>query len=430
MEFGDISHAETMEAMVTLTIDGGAPLEEMLMTVLNITANDGEYEESFPMHHIIGAIMEDYESGDFDTYDWGFSSTPWVISPVNVFEGQWSAKSGNIGNGQSSGLTISMEVIGYDDISFYRKVSSEEGFDFLNFYIDGNLVDQWSGEQDWEKVMYDVSPGEHTFKWAFEKDGGVSHGFDAGWIDNVMFPSFNIHNEFNVIANATPYGYCDVGESQLGAYLVGETGNSTFAWTPEANLTGANSQFPVASPEETTIYSVEVDNNGNIATADIQVTVFGMPAPPQVEQQGDSLISSYIEGNQWYDSDGMIEGATAQVFYPEKEDLYFAIHTSEHGCTSDTSNMVQFLWTGLEEVTMEEIFMVFPNPVKENLSIVFERQGTYTVRISDLTGRTMLFKEASGEELLQVETGNWPQGVYLLNVRDDAGRSRVKKIVR
>ena len=68
-------------------------------------------------------------------------------------------------------------------ISFYRKVSSEFDYDFLKFYIDEKRKGKWSGEQEWSLEEYPISPGQHSFKWTYEKDSSVSDGSDCAWID-------------------------------------------------------------------------------------------------------------------------------------------------------------------------------------------------------------------------------------------------------
>jgi hypothetical protein len=76
-------------------------------------------------------------------------------------------------------------IAGYSTITFQWKVSSEEGYDFLEFYIDDTLYDQVSGETGWEKKSYQVSSGTHTLKWGFRKDFSVSSGADTAWVDQL-----------------------------------------------------------------------------------------------------------------------------------------------------------------------------------------------------------------------------------------------------
>ena len=131
-------------------------------------------------------ITDDFETGDFSKLDWQFSgSGDWVVVSDEFYEGSYSAKSGVISHDQQSDLEITVDTANKNTISFNGKVSSESGYDYLRFYIDGIEQDDWSGEVDWETQTYTFTPGEHTFQWSYTKDGSVSSGSDCGWIDDV-----------------------------------------------------------------------------------------------------------------------------------------------------------------------------------------------------------------------------------------------------
>ncbi|NQV19106.1 MAG: T9SS type A sorting domain-containing protein [Armatimonadetes bacterium] len=111
----------------------------------------------------------------------------WLIS-TDAIEGVYSAQSGDIGNGQYTDLSLTMDVLADDEISFYRKVSSENNYDYLEFYINGVLQDEWAGTVNWSQVSFPVQQGTRTFRWSYDKDGSVSTGQDCTWIDDIIFP--------------------------------------------------------------------------------------------------------------------------------------------------------------------------------------------------------------------------------------------------
>jgi hypothetical protein len=77
-------------------------------------------------------------------------------------------------------------------VQFWKKVSSESGYDFLKFYVDGIPQDSWSGEVGWSEEVFNLEAGTHTLKWSYEKDYWVSEGSDCAWIDYIVFPSTQI----------------------------------------------------------------------------------------------------------------------------------------------------------------------------------------------------------------------------------------------
>jgi hypothetical protein len=122
------------------------------------------------------------------------SNAPWVVTNDAAYAGTLSLKSGIIGDSQKSGISYTANFAA-GNVSFARKVSSEVNGDFLEFYIDGVLQNRWSGELDWAVVSFPISAGTHTLLWRYVKDGSVSSGSDAAWIDSVTLPS----NSFSII---------------------------------------------------------------------------------------------------------------------------------------------------------------------------------------------------------------------------------------
>jgi hypothetical protein len=130
-------------------------------------------------------LEENFETGDFSLYGWQQSGNAgWNIVSDIVYEGTYAAKSGVITNNQQSTMQVEIDVNG-EYISFFKKVSSESSFDYLRFYIDDVEQNQWSGELDWSKESFPVTPGPHTFKWSYTKDISVSIGSDCAWLDQI-----------------------------------------------------------------------------------------------------------------------------------------------------------------------------------------------------------------------------------------------------
>ncbi len=147
----------------------------------------GEYSLYQTYSIVVGMMMEDFENG-FNSYPWTFTGGDWTIDNTDAYEGNSSAKSATITHSQSTTMSVTMPVPENGVISFYKKVSSENNYDFLKFYINNVLKGQWSGTVAWSQETYDVPAGNTTFKWEYVKDYIVSSGSDCAWIDNVIFP--------------------------------------------------------------------------------------------------------------------------------------------------------------------------------------------------------------------------------------------------
>ena len=115
------------------------------------------------------------------------TSIGWDIDNIG-YDGEQSIKSGAIGDDDESAIEIEVNCTVAGVMTFYKKVSSEDNYDKLNFYIDNELIESWSGEIGWTEEIHAVNAGIHTFKWEYTKDGSVDEGSDCAWIDYVIFP--------------------------------------------------------------------------------------------------------------------------------------------------------------------------------------------------------------------------------------------------
>jgi Pro-kumamolisin, activation domain/Divergent InlB B-repeat domain/Glucodextranase, domain B len=131
---------------------------------------------------------DDFETGNLLQLPWATSGNlPWVVQTDVVLAGQYAARSGAIGDSQTSSLILSTNFVG-GIASFYFKVSSELNWDFLSFYVDGVLQQKWSGEVDWTSYAFPLSAGAHTLVWSYTKDSSGSAGLDAAFLDDVNLP--------------------------------------------------------------------------------------------------------------------------------------------------------------------------------------------------------------------------------------------------
>jgi hypothetical protein len=170
-----------------VTVDAAAPAGHYVSFSLAVAGDNYALTDSFALP--VGLFSEDFESGDFSSFPWVMGgNAPWTITPNNAYEGSFCAKSGDIGHQQTSDISVSLDVTDDGAISFFYKVSSEANYDYLRFYIDGALQEQWSGNVDWAEASYSVTSGSHTFLWRYRKDQSVNQGSDCAWLDNIVFP--------------------------------------------------------------------------------------------------------------------------------------------------------------------------------------------------------------------------------------------------
>jgi subtilisin family serine protease len=139
--------------------------------------------------HLPSVQAEGFENGALTAFSWVTGGVaPMYVDASEAQEGVFSVRSGNIGDLESSEISLDYYVAGDGEISFYLKTECEDTYDGLYFYVDGLAMGRWTGERDWTRVSIPVSAGQHNFKWTYSKDYAVSVKRDAAWIDRIEFP--------------------------------------------------------------------------------------------------------------------------------------------------------------------------------------------------------------------------------------------------
>ncbi len=427
LNFGTIAPGESATATINITVDIATPIGHLIDGELDTdcNSNGNSFTYNYEMNFAVGLILEDFESGGLNQFEWETTGdADWFVTTDEAYEGTYSVKSGAIGDQSSTNLQIELDVLADGDISFYRKVSSENTYDFLKFFIDGQMQGQWSGEADWEQFTYSVQAGAHTFTWSYVKDQNTVGGSDCGWVDYIIFPPIDAASVLAVMASATPAEVCEGESSQLNAYASGGSGNYTYSWSPTAGLSDPNIQNPVATPSATVAYTVTVNDGSDDAISDVTVTVNPLPETPTITQQDNYLESDAASGNQWYDSNGAIESATGQVYEPTATDNYYVIVTNEFGCMSEQSNVIYFIFTGIEELSKS--VSIYPNPVTDVLNISGLENSKTTLVVLDSKGNTVISVAEFNSK--QLDLSNLETGIYFIKITNDQ-INLVKKIV-
>ncbi|MFH0939707.1 MAG: hypothetical protein V1899_10585 [Planctomycetota bacterium] len=136
--------------------------------------------------------------------NWSVSgNSNWGLPSVGYNDSLWSAKSGPIGNDQSSSLSYTITPTQTAEVTFYWSVSScanTYGADYLIFYIDDIQQNAIAGAVPWTYQSYLLSAGEHTLRWTYAKNYRDADLADAGWIDNVKI--YNYPKNWSVSGNS------------------------------------------------------------------------------------------------------------------------------------------------------------------------------------------------------------------------------------
>src|SRR5262249_451126 len=109
----------------------------------------------------------------------------WYGQTAVSHDGVAAGQSGPIADSRQS--TLSATVTGPGRLSFWWKVSSEEGYDLLDFYVNGAQESEITGEVGWVQRTFSIPSGQVTLDWVYSKDISNANGLDAGWVDQVSY---------------------------------------------------------------------------------------------------------------------------------------------------------------------------------------------------------------------------------------------------
>lgn len=174
-----------------------------------------------------------------------------------------------------------------------------------------------------------------------------------------------------------------------------------------------------------TFYVRTKNDMGNwslIYSKNITVTI----TSPIITQNGNILHSNALIGNQWYNQNGLINGATNQDYVLTSNGNYYVIITRS-GCSSVKSNTISIINVGVEQTKMNNSIKIYPNPTEESFCISgFE--GVAAMKLIDISGKLILSKQITVNETILIN--NLSQGVYIVKLITAGGiveRKLVKK---
>ncbi len=213
-----------------------------------------------------------FEDGEFGE-EFSMSTNPWTIDEDISWDNDKSAVSGAIPHNQTTSMTLEIENRAAGAINFYTKISSEAGYDFLKFSIDGNEQASWSGEGDWTFAEFEITEGNHSFQWTYQKDANTADGQDRGWVDFIQIPPV-----LTTLVNAGPdQVICSNETANLNAFAANY---ESISWTSDGDgeFSSSNTAETIYTPGSNDIANGEVilsisAEGGNTTTDEMKLTV-------------------------------------------------------------------------------------------------------------------------------------------------------------
>jgi hypothetical protein len=148
------------------------------------------------------------------------------------------------------------------------------------------------------------------------------------------------------------------------------------------------------------------------------------------------VLERSTDGILWREA-GRLEGRNVpgeqEYFWTDRNPparAYYRLHSVDFDGTAAVSPAVF-----IERPATFGILAVYPSPVADQLTLDYqvEAESEVQVLISTLDGRLLEQRKASavkGANQIQLRTGDWPPGMYLLQIRSDVHRSELYKVIK
>jgi uncharacterized delta-60 repeat protein len=210
------------------------------------------------------------------------------------------------------------------------------------------------------------------------------------------------------------------------------TDATSYIWTLPSGATGtsATNSITVDYSISATSGNITVKGNnscGDGTTSTLAITVNLKPTTPIISLNGLALLSNAVNGNQWYDQNGLIIGATNQNFNVSNAGVYYVMVTLNN-CSSDTSNNITINITGFEFIEANSNIKVYPNPVSNELIIEIDGNNE-KVNFDILNAVGQVLFKGNLVKKTTVQTSNFVPGVYLIKL-ENGKTFEFKKIIK
>jgi len=326
-----------------------------------------------------------------------------------------------------------------DSISFWCRVSSEIGYDFLKFYIDDVEMSAWSGEVDWHRSSFLLTEGSHSIKWEYAKDENTSSGEDCAWLDFIVFPVYYFEAAFN--ADDT-----DICEGESVSFSDQSYGTvETWEWVFEGGTPGtSNLQNPIVEYYSAGLFDVSLTvTNGSFSNTLVKEDYINVSYLPEVTLEpfemvcfnwpAFELIGGMPEGGQ-YSGPGVENG----WFNPANAGIGTHTITYTYTDPNDCENfadetVVVDPCSGLNEMTNGAGIMVYPNPTTGNFTIQLDKNTGIAEVIVMNTLNKIVFAESintSSMKNLNIDLTNQARGIYFIKIKSNMAIVRLKVILK
>lgn len=229
-------------------------------------------------------------------------------------------------------------------------------------------------------------------------------------------PSNNIPSNAGTISGTTTV--CQ-GQKSVNYTVPPIEDATSYVWTLPTGATGTSTTNSIVVDFGLNAFSGNIEvkgvndcGSGDSSTLSINVNI--KPATPNISLNEFVLHSDAPNGNQWYNQNGLISGATEQNYTASTDGDYYVIVTLS-GCSSDPSNIINISGTIINSVELDKTINVYPNPVSNELTIETEKNNRVNFEILNAVGQVVFKGDLVNKTT--INTNHFAPGIYIIKFK-------------
>ncbi|MBN2890820.1 MAG: T9SS type A sorting domain-containing protein [Bacteroidales bacterium] len=255
-----------------------------------------------------------------------------------------------------------------------------------------------------------------------------SNIYGNGGSSSLAINVLEIPGDAGAISGAT--NVCQGQNSVTYSVPIVPLANSYF-WILPTGASGSSSTNSIVVDFGSTAVSGDIlvkgyNNCGDGGFSSLAITVNQTPVTPIISVSGTELTSNASSGNQWYNQNGIISGATGQNYQATETGDYYTVVTL-NGCSSNMSNVINITTLDIDSYGSNNSIKVYPNPVFNELSVEIENgEKMVDYEFINIMGQIVKKGKISQKEVIQ--TSDLSNGVYMLKIIDKSNTQIIKII--
>ena len=221
------------------------------------------------------------------------------------------------------------------------------------------------------------------------------------------------------------------GQNNVTYTVPSISGATSYIWSLPSGATGSSSSNTInvnfslnATSGKITVKGHNNCCDGKVSSLPIQIN---KTTTPVITLNNNILHSDAIYGNQWYNQNGLINGATDQDYIVTSNGDYYVINTLS-GCSSEKSNTINILSTSINQIVLNNSINIYPNPVSNQFIIEINgNTDKKEIKISNSLGQIVYVGSVYEKEVVSIK--DFPKGIYLIRIGNDKS-FEIKKVLK